>query len=285
MKALDLYRQLDKDFVTPQMSDINWFASMADFEGYVSDDFKQRNMGVLCDFATEVNRVYTAVFPSDAVLQRILDDGARDAMLFVHHPLVWDLSKDTNRAWYPINSSLLEELKGRGISIFNYHVPLDNFSEYSTSHMLAEALGIKHEKPFAPYGGVLCGVIGKAACKYVYELKVHYSKIVRHDSSLYIYGDEALVDGRVAVVAGGGNDVEVLQHVAAEGINTLLVGITVVNAISQPAHDFAKAKGINLLGGTHYSSEKYACMAMCEYFEKLGLPCEFIPDIPCLDDL
>jgi hypothetical protein len=39
------------------------------------------------------------------------------------------------------------------------------------------------------------------------------------------------------------------------------------------------------LGGTHYSTEKFACMAMTKYFEKLGLPSEFIEDAPGLADL
>ena len=42
---------------------------------------------------------------------------------------------------------------------------------------------------------------------------------------------------------------------------------------------------LNLIGGTHYSSEKFACMAVCEYFSKLGLQAEFVEDIPCFEDL
>ena len=46
-----------------------------------------------------------------------------------------------------------------------------------------------------------------------------------------------------------------------------------------------KKHKINLLGGTHYSSEKFASMEMCKYFTGLGLPSEFIDDEPDLYDL
>jgi hypothetical protein len=51
------------------------------------------------------------------------------------------------------------------------------------------------------------------------------------------------------------------------------------------SHKFAEDNRINILGGTHYPTEKYACKAICEYFMRLGLPSEFIEDKPVLEDL
>jgi hypothetical protein len=39
------------------------------------------------------------------------------------------------------------------------------------------------------------------------------------------------------------------------------------------------------MGGTHYTTEKPACLAMCDYFQKLGLPAEFIEGEPVMEDL
>jgi len=111
-------------------------------------------------FATEINKVYTAVFPSREVMQRILDDGTQDAMLFVHHPSIWDIRK-APETFQQMDRELLQQFKDKRISIYNLHVPLDSFSEYSTSVTLAKALEIKIEKPFAPYFGALCGVFWK----------------------------------------------------------------------------------------------------------------------------
>jgi putative NIF3 family GTP cyclohydrolase 1 type 2 len=89
----------------------------------------------------------------------------------------------------------------------------------------------------------------------------------------------------VAVAAGGGNNIEVLVEVAAEGINTFLTGVTILNDYTRKVHEYARDKGINILGGTHYSTERPACQEMCSYFKDLGLPSEFIEGTPILEDL
>jgi hypothetical protein len=40
-----------------------------------------------------------------------------------------------------------------------------------------------------------------------------------------------------------------------------------------------------LLGGTHYSTEKFACQEMCKYFDKFEIKTEFIEDEPMMEDL
>lgn len=284
MKAIDLYNQLEKDFVKPDMKE-NWFDYMAEIETYICDNFKNRSIGLICDFTDEVNKVYTAVFPSDRILTRVLDDNVTNAMIFLHHPADWDLSKDPNTAFYQMNTALLERLKERCISLFSFHYPLDNYGEYSNSKTLAEALDIVIEKPFAEFSGALCGVIGTTNCKDVHELNNKYSQVVGHETKLYQYGDSSITNNRVAIVAGGGNDSDVVNEVIKNGVNVLISGLSLCNSYSLNAHELEKAHKINLLGGTHYSSEKFGCIAMCEYFNKLGLPSEFIHDVPCLDDL
>lgn len=164
-------------------------------------------------------------------------------------------------------------------------MPLDNFGKYSTSFSLAEALEIKPEKPFAPYFGSLCGVLGKTKCKNIKELKEKFKQVVGHKVSLYKYGGEEIKDNIVAVAAGGGNSVEIIEEIAKEGANTFVTGIAVKNKYSQEAHNYAQRHKINILGGTHYSTEKFACIAMCDYFKKVGLPSKFIEDKPVLEDI
>lgn len=284
MKAIDLYNQLEKDFVKPDFSE-DWFNFITENHEYICDNFKQRSMGLLCDFAEEVNKVYTAVFPSDKVLMKILDDGVKDAMLFLHHPLVWDLSKNPEKAFWEINTELLGKLKENRISLFNFHYPLDNFSKYSTSKTLAEAIGLEDLKPFAELGGAMCGVIGTTDCKDIHELSEKYAKAIGHKTSIYQYGDEKIINSCVAVCAGGGNDAIVLKEVIENGVNVLISGLSVKNSYSEEAHRLEEEHKINLIGGTHYSSEKFACIAMVEYFKKLGLESEFIPCEPCFEDL
>jgi putative NIF3 family GTP cyclohydrolase 1 type 2 len=282
MKAADIYNKLEQDFVTSGIVE-TWYNEDWDNKEYICDNFKQRSLGLLCDFTEEINKVYTAVFPSDKALAKIIDDGSTDAMLFLHHPLAWDLNQDG--AFWQINTELLTKLKERRVSLYNFHLPLDNYSQYSTSKTLAEALGIKIEKPFGEYNGAVCGIIGTTDCKTVHELNAKYSQVAGHETKLYQYGDELIKDGRVGICAGGGNDFSILSQFAEAGLNVHVAGISINNIYSVESHELEKKHGINLLGGTHYSSEKYACIAMCRYFERLGLEAEFIIDEPCLNDL
>lgn len=283
MKATQLYKQLEKDFITPKMSD-EWAQYMNSVADFLSENFRKRSMGLVCDFATEINKVYTAVFPSRDVMQRILDDGTLDAMLFVHHPSIWDIRK-APEVFQQMNRELLQQFKDRRISIYNLHVPLDNFSEYSTSVTLAKALGIKPKKPFAPYFGSLCGIFGKTTSAKVQDLKKRFQDAVGHEVSLYNYGDNEIKDGTVAIIAGGGNDIDMLEEIAKAEVNIFVTGITAKNDHSRKAHEFAEKHRINVLGGTHYSTERFACISMIDYFEKIGFPSEFIEDEPVMEDM
>lgn len=283
MKATTLYQHLEKDFIFPELSD-DWAPHMDSVADFLSENFKKRSMGLVCDFANEINKVYTAVFPTKEVMKKILDEGTSDAMLFVHHPSIWDIRK-APEVFQQMNKELLGKFKDRRISIYNLHVPLDNFGEYSTSVTLAKALGIEPEKSFAPYFGSMCGVLGKTDVETVQDLKEKFQKVVGHEVKAYNYGSNEIKNKTVAIVAGGGNDVETIKEIAKAGVNTFVTGITTKNDHSKKAHDFAEKYKINVLGGTHYSTERFTCIAMVDYFKKVGLPSEFIEDKPVMEDM
>ena len=127
--------------------------------------------------------------------------------------------------------------------------------------------------------------IGKTDCVLVQDLKSKLQEIVNHEASLYNYGDNKIINGSVAVIAGGGNDVDMLTEISKAGVNTFVTGITVKNENSRKAHEFAEKYRINILGGTHYSTEMFACMSMVDYFIKIGLPSEVIEDVPVMEDM
>jgi len=282
MKAATLYNHLEKDFILEGMSD-DWTPYIAGTEKYLTENFKERSMGLVCDFAEEVHSVYSAVFPSNKVMREILDTGAIDSMLFVHHPAAWDITREI--ALYPMDTALLDQFRERRISIYNLHVPLDNCGEYGTSKTLADALDIEIEKPFAAYFGALCGVIGRTKLKTVEELNNVFSKAVGHPTELYLYGEQEIKGGRVAVAAGGGNDRGVVAEMIQNDVHVLITGVSVKNYISQSTHAYEQEQGVNVLGGTHYSTEKFACIKMCDYFNRLGLSAVFIEDEPDLGDM
>ena len=282
MHAPDVYMRLEKDFVSKSMSD-DWAQYMGEIAEYLSPNFAERSMGLVCDFAKTICKVYTAVFPSEGVMNKILEDGAADAMLFVHHAAVWDIRRTP--VFYQMDKGLLEMFRERRISIFNFHVPLDNFGEFSTTKTLADALGIKIEKPFFEYRGALAGVFGRTGCLSVQELHSLFTKTLGHQTKLYQYGGDTIQGGRVALAAGGGNDLALVSEMLENGIQNLITGITAAHDVSAEVHAFERENRVNLLGGSHYSTEKFACQKMCIYFERLGLPAVFIGEEPLLEDM
>jgi putative NIF3 family GTP cyclohydrolase 1 type 2 len=282
MIAKKIYNQLENDFIKPLHSD-DWYKYMTELEPFICDSFKNRSIGLVCDFTETVHRVYTAVFPSENVLQKVINN-SENAMLFVHHASNWSLKKSPV-GFYPADASLLEMLRKKHISVYCLHIPLDDYGEYSTSKTLADALDIEIIKPFVDYNGAVCGVIGKTKCKPANELNNKFSEAVGHETKLYQYGDDEIPNNRVAVCAGGGNQEFVINELIDNNINALITGISVKNNFSAPAHKLAENNQINIFGGTHYSTEKFACIAMCKYFSELGLHSEFIEDEPCFEDL
>lgn len=291
MNAKELYGQLEKDFVPKGMEE-GWAKNMGELEPYLSENFKKRSVGLVCDFTKTINKVYCAVFPSQEIMQKIIDDGTTDAMLFVHHPSNWDISRAPN-IFYQMESSLVEKFKENRISIFSFHLPLDNFGEYSVSKALADALSIEIEKPFATFLEADCGIIGKTNCKNMNELQDQFSNELGHETRLYVYGEDEIKDGRVCIIGGNGNQKDFVSEIIENDVKVLITGVSTNLDIKNSAapvtyselHEILKKNKINILGGTHYSTEKHACQNLCTYFEKLGITSTFIEGEPGLEDL
>jgi putative NIF3 family GTP cyclohydrolase 1 type 2 len=280
MEAKILYNKLDSDFELNICKD-DW-AGM-DFNDYISVNFKTRYMGILLDNSEVINSVFTAVFPSEKILNRILESGEENILVVTHHPMIWDIRKSS--IFQDINLTLLPKLKQKKISIYTIHVPLDKNGKYSTGTSLAKALGITLEGEFYEYFGVKVGVYGTTEFNKPEELADKLKSIVGHKTKLWKYGSDEIFNHRVAIVGGGGNTTVGIEEIIELGINTYVTGVIVLNDFSREVHEFEKEKEINLIGGTHYSTEKFACIALSEYFEKIGLRCEFIEDQPVLADI
>lgn len=282
MNAQKLYQKLDQDFELENLTD-DW--KEMDFNEYISENFKKRYMGLVLDNSKEVNKVYTAVFPDEKILNKLLDSGEKDILLFVHHPMVWNIS--TPPVFKSISKNYLKRFKENRISIYNLHSPLDKNGQYSTSVNLAKALSIIQEGEFFEYFGVKSSITGRTECRTVEELAKKIESIVGHKVKLWLYGSQEINNGKVALSAGG-NFPEQISEIAKLGINTLVTGVTrpvKSYAPSMETHRLAKENKINIIGATHYSTEKFACMAMVEYFKKLGLLAEFITGALDLNDL
>lgn len=105
---------------------------------------------------------------------------------------------------------------------------------------------------------------------------------------LYDYGDSVLKRWFSCYCSRGGSYPFVAREVAELGINLYITGFTKPLKHFEPVlefHQIAKDNLINVIGATHYSTEKFACMGMVDYFKNLGLESEFLQGKYYLEDL
>lgn len=284
MKAKEFYSRLDKDFDIEDLKD-DW--SFMKFSDYIAPGFKQKYMGVVLDNTPEVNKVYTATIPDPDILDKLIALNQTDILLFSHHAMCYDPTL-AGFPFYDIPEDYLSRLKQRRISFYMLHSPLDRNGEYSTSVCLARYLGLEIIDEFCEFMGVKCGVICKTQIKTATKLAALVRSRVGHEVKLIRNGDDDIAHGRVAIAAGGGSVDFAAKEIAELGLNMYITGTTrrvpSIDAM-MGFHRIIEEKKINVIGATHYTTEKYACMAMVGYFEKLGIPAEFLEGRYYMEDL
>ena len=284
MKAKELYERVGKDFEIDQYKD-DW--SFVELNEFINPDFKKRYIGVMLDNADEIEKVYTSTFPDTAVLDNILGRNESDILFFSHHAMGYDPTLE-GFPFYNIPAEYLKELKQRRISFYVLHIPLDKNGPYSTAVSLAKALELAVESEFCEYLGCKVGVICKTSFARVGDFALHVQDVIGHQTKIRRYGDDRIRGRRVAIAAGGGCVDFVARELSALGVNTYLTGCTRPISSFEPNMEFhriARESKINVVGATHYSTEKYACMSMVEYFAGLGVEAAFVEGAPRMEDL
>ena len=284
MNAERLYETIGRDFEIDKYTD-DW--SFVEFNEFINPDFKNRYIGIMLDNTAGIEKVYTSTFPDTAVLDDIFSRNETDILLLSHHAMGYDPALE-GFPFYNIPVGYLEKLKERRISFYVLHVPLDKNGTYSTSVNLAKELQLQINGEFCEYLGCKVGVICETEFTRLDDFALHVENIIGHAVKVRRYGDETIERKTVAVAAGGGCIDFVARELTELGINTYLTGCTKPIPSFEPNMEFhrtAKENKINIVGATHYSTEKFACIAIVEYFAGLGIEAEFVEGTPCMEDL
>lgn len=287
MKLDDVVRELDEYFRVPSVRNDDWL-SLFDlvhpepyWREFVEPAWLERCNGLMVRGAEEVERAATCVFPSDAIVEQL----APQTLLFSEHPL--DFADEPG--FLPLARTTFETMRERGISFYHAHAPLDMHPEISPSRLCAEAVGLEHLEEYFPIadgipgGAAIAGdsqltVDGLADAFRAYlgpEIKVHVLTRPRQEA------------GRVAVVAGGGAQREILEASLERRCQTYVTGNAATNCVIEEVQRevgefraLADEAGIALIDAMHYGMEKPPQLAMVEWFRTRGLPAEFVPDGP-----
>jgi putative NIF3 family GTP cyclohydrolase 1 type 2 len=174
----------------------------------------------------EIDRAYLVVFPQPDLVDQIVvaerERGSPGALVLTHH--VTDF-ETRGGGLTPVPLSRFEALREANIALYVVHAPLDCHPETSTSGALVDGLGLRRVRTFAPYVSGHAGMIGEQApepfggfaerVRVLCELQSFEPAQVRHAGRPV---------SRIAVIAGGGDDVDSLREVLAEDVDTYLTG-------------------------------------------------------------
>lgn len=289
MKKLnDLLRIFDKEFDVKRVID-NWeFCYDEEFLKYAQKEFVNGSQtGLVIRNSDDVSVIYTAFSPSRYVLEQIRKRGVKGSLLVVKHPFDWDGSSK-GLGFINFSEFDFELMKEMGINLYSLHTPMDknrNDDVVSTAYGFARVIGLKVEREFASQNernpSLLLGLIGSVDESSFEKLSKRLSNQLDFDvKTLKFAGDSV---NKVAVVTGGGFVPRIVQEAKDLGVDTFITGVVTPNGSEfsrvnyPPAFAQIKAIGINVIGCSHYLTEKWAMEFSVSYFSKY-CKAEFVED-------
>jgi putative NIF3 family GTP cyclohydrolase 1 type 2 len=283
VRLSDLVADLDAYFRVPEVeNDARWYGDADPYwRDFVEAGWVERRNGLMVRGADEVGQAATCVFPS----VRIVDELEPRTLLFAEHPV--DLEDEPG--FLPLPRETFEAMKELGISFYHVHGPLDQHPEVSPSRLIAEGLDLDgYEEYFPIVGGIPGGaaVIGESGLV-LDELAGRLCELLGREVPVRVMSHPRKEAGRVAVVAGGGAQREILEASLERGCTTYVTGNAATRCrldfVQEEVREFlalARETDVAVIDGTHYGTEKPPQLAMVEWFRKRGLPAAFVPDGP-----
>jgi len=293
MKLETLVDQIKKDFELEKFPEDWNFMIEGDekLRRNATKQFIKTNRGLIFENSEVANKIFLACFPSTYAIKEIVNEGTKEVLLITHHPFDWD---GTGTGFKSFTDEDYDYMKGNGISLMFMHVPWDRVrndpDRVSTAYGTAKKLKMEVEGEFQEYYGAIVSIYGKLPVK-DFDRLVRYleEKLGNKSLNAFKYGSDEI--GRVALVPGGGNDATMLEDAHKLGVKTYITGCTnrckSPYSIEKSEKFLAKAKELhmNVIGASHYLTEKWAIEQSVPYFRKFGLPVSFIEDLEQLEHL
>lgn len=230
------------------------------FEPGFSDLFN----GLMLKGQENVYSVFLAVFPTSEVLSIFIERSKPGNLLFMHHPLLMECG-DPHGSWgrgfVPIELSLLNELKQKGLSVYTCHVPMDYNKELGTTAAICEALNATRVDDFYSDNrgsiGAICELDETSTdqlikrCEEIFDLPYVDFEGLRRQSIK-----------RIAIVAGCGDIVKVMKEAEEKGAQAYITGEIHCHIDNDYGRmrfdmmmDYVKTTKMSLIGVSHSASE------------------------------
>jgi len=279
MRLPGLSDRLDQEFriVTSEEDLVEW-AVTAENRQHFETEFLSHKTGMVMASSDEVDTICTSVFVTEAIVRQLIDRPG--TLLVTHHH--FDYHED-QRGLQPIPSEWLRALRDAHVSLYVAHAHLDTHPVYGTSRALAELVGATIDSAFFDYYGEPVALVS-----HIPRINTEAFAFTVQERLRRPYVTLSLqwpcVD-RIAVVAGGGDTPELLQQAFELGCDTLLTG-TIENRWQVPSvqdanrefHRLNERLKLNLIGGTHFGTERPAMIKLLDLFRPWGVAAEYLED-------
>ena len=211
--------------------------------------------------ADEVTKIACGVSASKELFERAATAAAQ--LVLVHHGMFWR----NEPLWIDRRQrGRLEVLFAADLSLLAYHLPLDAHPELGNNALLAQALSVEVEQPFAEVGqgGTLREIWG------LDELVGRIRELAGgREPLVFGHGPERIQ--RIAICSGASGTE--LIRAAHEGYDVLLTGEP-----EEPALQTARELGIHFVAAGHDATERLGVQALARRLgERFGVDWEFIP--------
>jgi dinuclear metal center YbgI/SA1388 family protein len=210
--------------------------------------------------ADEVTKIACGVSSSKELFERVAATGAE--LLIVHHGMFWR----NEPVWIDRRQrGRLETLFAADLSLAAYHLALDAHPELGNNALLAQAVGVEVERPFAEVGqgGTLREPLG------IEDLTARVRETVGREPLVFAHGPDRIE--RVAICSGAAG--RFLIDAAHQGYDLLLTGEP-----EEPSLQTARELGIHFVAGGHDATERLGVQALsARLAEQFALDWEFVP--------
>jgi dinuclear metal center YbgI/SA1388 family protein len=214
-------------------------------------------------------RVTKIALGVDATLpffERAVEAGADLAI--VHHGISWgsSLKRITN-----LNYRMVSYLMRNDLALWACHLPLDAHPKLGNNAQLAQALGLRQQKPFGEYHGVAIGVRGSFAKPLTRAAFFERVRRVTGNSAAMKTLEFGRATVRTVGVISGGAPSQVVDAIAA-GLDAYITGESNLSAYNRALQD-----GINVAFAGHYATETFGVKAVGALIQKrFKLPVKFV---------
>ncbi|MBS4174374.1 Nif3-like dinuclear metal center hexameric protein [Bacillus sp. FJAT-49736] len=298
VKLNDIVLKLDQEFEIKSFGKDSAFSRFLpgvydpihfDWQQFFEKDFTQFFNGLMLRGLEDVEKVFLAVFPTDEVLERFIEEGTKGDLLFMHHPLVMECGDPRGkwgRGFVPIPEDYLKRIKEKDLSVYTCHVPMDYHQELGTNAAMAKQLGavvtdgfLKNEKGQSLI--YVCDIPAVPTDEIIAKLLKDY-EIPYVDFE----GKKQQEIKKIAIVAGCGDKVEWMKEAESLGVQAYITGeihCHIDNDYGRHKYalmkEYAKETTMSLIGVSHSASEYMVVKTLMKsWFENhFSLPTVLLP--------